>query len=110
MKERAAVFGLDKTTDFKDFKKKYLKAVKKSENRGTMKLGNAEVRQWYTNEVSKILDSIDKSLPIEDQARQAFEARNRIRAEAMNMMAEEATRKKLDIERPNKTFEELIES
>ena len=45
-----------------------------------------------------------------EQAIQAFEARNRIRTEARNMMADEETRKLLDKERPNKTFEELIES
>lgn len=90
---------------------KYFKnPLAKSANSSTMKLGNTEVRKWYIDRVSKITDGIDKTLPIEEQARQAFEARNRIRTEARNMMADEATRKKLEVERPNKTFEELIES
>jgi hypothetical protein len=136
LQERAKYFGLDKTDDLADFKKKYLKAsdqvaleesknvlkstpktikkvdssIEKSSKSGIMKMGNVEVRQWYKDSISKIPDSIDKTLPIADQAQQAFEARNRIRTEARKMMADEATRKKLDKEKPNKTFEELIES
>lgn len=34
LKERAAYFGLDKTADFNDYKKKYLKAAKTVENTG----------------------------------------------------------------------------
>lgn len=36
LKDRAAYFGLDKTENFEDFKKKYLKAVENSENGGKM--------------------------------------------------------------------------
>ena len=113
LKERAAYFGLDKTADFEDYKNKYLKAAKTIENTGKsgiMKKGNTEVRKWYLDSVSRIAASIDRTLPIADQAKQAFEARNRIRTEARNMMADEETRKLLDKERPNKTFEELVES
>lgn len=81
-----------------------------SANGGKKKLDNTAVRKWYISQVEAIKNAIDKSLPIEDQARQAFEARNRIRTEARNMMADEETRKLLDKEKPNKTFEELIES
>lgn len=114
LKERASYFELDKAKNFADFKKKYLKAaakpLEKSSKSSTMKLGNTEVRRWYVDRVSKIAEGIDKSLPMEDQARQAFEARNRLRTEARNMMADEETRKMLDFLRPNKTFEELVES
>ena len=89
---------------------KWNKTLENSKNSSKIKLGNADVRKWYISEVGSIKNSIDKSLPIEEQARQAFEARNRIRTEARNMMADEETRKLLDKERPNKTFEELIES
>ncbi|MGM9587824.1 MAG: hypothetical protein ACI3VA_10100 [Candidatus Limivicinus sp.] len=47
---------------------------------------------------------------MEERAYLAFEARNNIRKEARDLMADEKTRQKLDAERPNKTFEELIES
>ena len=84
--------------------------VEESSQSGIMKMQNTEVRKWYKDSIAKIPDSIDKSFSIEKQARQAFEARNSIRTQARNMMADEETRKKLDKERPNKTFEELIES
>ena len=90
--------------------KYFKKPLEKSSKSSTMKLGNTEVRRWYVDRVSKIAEGIDKSLPMEDQARQAFEARNRLRTEARNMMADEETRKMLDSLRPNKTFEELVES
>jgi hypothetical protein len=73
-------------------------------------MGNQDVRRWYVDKVSKIADGIDKSLPIEQRARQAFEARNAIRTEARDLMLDQETRKKLDREHPNKTFEELVES
>lgn len=91
---------------------KYFKknAIANSGKNGTIKLSNIDVRKKYIEEVSKIKDTIDNNLPIEQQARQAFEARNRIRTEARSLMADEATRTQLEKERPNKTFEELISS
>ena len=79
-------------------------------NSGIMQMDNAAVRKWYVDKVSKITEGIDKSLPIEQQAMEAFKARNAIRTEARNMMSDQETRKLLDKEHPNKTFEELIES
>lgn len=75
-----------------------------------IKLSNTEVRKRYVQAVADIKNNIDSSLPMEEKARKAFEARNRIRTQARDMMADEKTRKQLDIERPNKTFEELIQS
>ena len=63
----------------------------------------------YIQNVSKIKETIDKSLPIEEQARQAFEARNKIRTDAREMMADQETRSQLDKISPNRTFEELIQ-
>jgi len=91
----------------KHFKKQPLENVGES---STIRLSNIDVRKKYIEEVSQIKDSIDPTLPIEEQARQAFESRNRIRTEARELMADEETRKKLDIEKPNKTFEELVTS
>ena len=51
---------------------------------------------------------IDKSLPIEQQARQACELRNQFRTQARNLMANQDERRQLDITDPNKSFEELI--
>lgn len=86
------------------------KSVAKAGDDGIMKLSNKEVRDWYVHEASRIKETIDSSLPIEEQARKAFERRNEIRTKARDMMADEETRKSLDINRPNKTFEELIDS
>ncbi|MBQ3147453.1 MAG: hypothetical protein IJB91_06975 [Oscillospiraceae bacterium] len=83
------------------------------ENQGkdsTIQKDNKAVRQWYHDNVARIKDSIDTNLPLEEQARQAFEARNRLRTEARNRMLDQETRKLLDSKRPNLTIEELIES
>lgn len=113
LKEQAEFFGLDKAESFAQFRTKYLKAaenVEKSGGSGIIKLGNVNARKWYIDKVSKIQDGIDANLPMEERARKAFEERSRIRAEARNMMIDEVARKKLEIERPNKSFEELVES
>lgn len=87
-----------------------VKNVAKVDQSGTIKLSNREVREKYIEAVSNIKNSIDSSLPMEEKAKIAFEARNRIRTQARDMMADKETRKLLDSERPNKTFEELIQS
>lgn len=48
LKERAEYYGLDKTKDFADFKKKYLKAVRKSENSGKMKVPKEHSEAYKT--------------------------------------------------------------
>ncbi len=125
LKDRAEYFGLDKTKGFEDFKQKYLDISKNASYNGSVissahsgiiksgstgKLPNKEVRDWYVSKVSEIKDSIDKSLPLDEQAMQAFNARNELRTTARDMMEDQETRKFLDKNKPNKTFEELIES
>lgn len=73
------------------------------------KLGNKEVRQWYKAHDEKILDLVDKTIPLEQQARQAFEMRNQYRIQARELMKDQVSRKKLDIKHKNRTFEELLE-
>ena len=96
--------------DFVKAINEYNKPLEKVGGSSKIKLSNIDVRKKYIEEVSKIKGTIDNNLPIEQQARQAFEARNRIRTEARSLMADEATRVQLEKERPNKTFEELISS
>lgn len=96
--------------DFVKAINEYNKPFEKIGKSSKIKLSNIDVRKKYIEEVSKIKGTIDNNLPIEQQARQAFEARNRIRTEARSLMADEATRVQLEKERPNKTFEELISS
>ena len=71
---------------------------------------NRKVREWYISSISKIHDSIDQSLPMEEKARQAFEMRNRIKSEARNMMRDQNLRKTLDSSDTKKSFEELVVS
>lgn len=97
-------------SDFVKAINEYNKPLEKIGKSSKIKLSNIDVRKKYIEEVSKIKGTIDNNLPIEQQARQAFEARNRIRTEARSLMADEATRVQLEKERPNKTFEELISS
>ena len=96
--------------DFVKAINEYNKPLEKVGGSSKIKLSNIDVRKKYIEEVSKIKGTIDNNLPIEQQARQAFEARNRIRTEARSLMADEETRVQLEKERPNKTFEELISS
>lgn len=94
-----------------DVVEKYFKKPLENSAKGAIiKADNTTVRRWYIDQVSHITDSIDPSLPIAERARQAFEKRNSIRRQARDMMADEDIRKKLDKERPEKTFEELVES
>ncbi len=79
-------------------------------NSDTIKMNDREVRKWYVENVAHIPDGIDHSLPFEKQARMAFEARNKLRTNARNMMENIEKKEKLDKERPNHTFEELVES
>ena len=81
-----------------------------SANSSKMSLSNEAVRKAYIAEVAKIKDRIDKTLPPEEQAIQAFNARNAIRTEAREKMADAETREFLDKEYPNKSFEELVKS
>ncbi len=71
-------------------------------------LSNVEVRKWYLAHDKTIPDSIDRSLPLEQQARQACELRNQFRTQARNLMADQDARRQLDITDPNKSFEELL--
>lgn len=87
------------------------KNVAKTENSGIIeKKSNREVREWYISEVSNIPNTIDETLPLKEQARQAFEKRNLIRSKAREMMADKEMRNILETEKPNMTFDELIAS
>lgn len=73
------------------------------------KLGDREVRIWYKNQDERIPDLIDRSLPIEEQAKQACNLRNENRTAARDLMENQEERRKLDKTDPNKTFEQLID-
>ena len=107
---RRAVESMKFEVEMEKLRAQKIKDLTNSVKSDTMKADNANVRKWYLDQVSKIVDSIDPTLPIAERAMQAFEARNRIRTEARDRMADQELRKRLDEEYPNKTFEELVES
>lgn len=93
----------------KAFKQKRLDQMDFSEMGGLIrKLGNKEVRSWYKTCDEKIPELIDKSLPLEGQARQACELRNQNRTHARELMKDQEQRKLLDLTDPNKSFDELL--
>ena len=69
------------------------------------KLENKEVRMWYKAHDGKIPDLIDRTQSLEQQARQACELRNNNRSNARELMEDQAYRRRLDKERPNRAFE-----
>ena len=72
------------------------------------KLDSGTVRRWYDYHDKKIYENINEFLPMEEKARIAFELRNTYRTQARKLMADKAERERLEKNRPNKTFEELI--
>lgn len=73
------------------------------------KLSDKAVRKWYIYHDEQIPSLIDKTEPIEEQARQACALRNQNRTNARDLMRDQEKRQKLDLTDPNKSFEELLE-
>lgn len=92
----------------KNVKESSLETLTNNVNSDIMYEDNKRVRQAYVSETSKITENIDKNLPMEEQARQAFEARNAMRLKARDEMIDKETKEYLDKNYPIKTFEELI--
>lgn len=72
------------------------------------KLSDRAVRKWHKYHDEQIPDMLDRSKPLEDQARQACELRNQHRTQARDLMRDQEARKRLDETEPNRTFEELV--
>ncbi|WP_367949498.1 phage minor capsid protein [uncultured Ruminococcus sp.] len=73
------------------------------------KMSDRDARLWYVAHDKNIPDLIDRTKPIEDQARQACDLRNQYRYQARELMADQEKRKKLDITDPIKSFDELMQ-
>ena len=73
------------------------------------KLSNVDARKWYLENEAQIVNRIDKSLSLEEQAKQAFELRNTYRTQARELMADRATAQKLYQEEPNLTWDQVVE-
>lgn len=98
---KSGIISLDKAGR-ESFAKKDYADVK------NLRASNLAVRQWYNYHTAQIPDQIDRSLSIEDQARQAHGLRNTIRRQARDLMADQAARAHLDLTKPNETFEQTL--
>ena len=71
-------------------------------------LSNTEARQWYLLQEKKIAEQIDRSLPIQKQAEQAFNLRNQYRTGARELMSGRTLAEELYKFEPNLTWEEIV--
>ena len=72
-------------------------------------LSNIDARKWYLEQEAKIPDLIHDSLPLEQQARQAFELRNQYRTQARELMSDRQLAESLYVTDPNLTWEQIIQ-
>lgn len=72
------------------------------------KLSDLATRKWYIWHDKNIPNLIDRTKSIEEQAKQAHNLRNTYRTQARDLMINQKERKRLDKDKPNKSFEELI--
>lgn len=70
--------------------------------------GDLETRMWYKSHDENIINLINTSKSIKEQAIQAHELRNKYRAEARLMMKNRSKADQLDIDRPHVGFDELV--
>jgi len=73
-------------------------------------LGARDTRLWYLSQLKQIPNKIDTTLPLEQQARQAFELRNSFKAEARDLMNNRQMADYLDTFEPAKTWEQMIQT
>lgn len=120
------IYGKDIPKSFEDFQKlKYNNSKKweslKAEKIDRIKaleyspklnktLSNFEVRSWYHARMENIPNLIDTTKTIEEQAKQAFDMRNRVKFQAREMMNDVKSRADLDVKSPiNTSFNEKVE-
>ncbi len=72
-------------------------------------MNNREARQWYLDQEEKIPDVIDPNASLDQQARQAFNQRNKIRTTARELMSDRDAAESLYKTDPNKTWEQMID-
>lgn len=91
--------------NYAEFKEKYLQML---QDGVTMNWDNKSVRQWYVNNCNEIINKIDKTASVEQQAKEAFLLRNEYKVQARRLMSDRKAAKKLMDERPLKSFDELL--
>lgn len=68
-------------------------------------LSNLEVRKWYIHHDKNIVNKIDKSLSIKEQAKQAHSLRNKYRMQARKLMKDRELAEYLDVNNSNLPFD-----
>ena len=72
-------------------------------------LDNVTSRQWYLDAEAKIPTLIDRTKPLDQQAKQAFEMRNQFRTQARDAMSDRATAESLMKTDPNMSWEQVVD-
>jgi hypothetical protein len=70
-------------------------------------LSDKEAREWYLKQEAEIPSKIDRTKPLEEQAKQASELRNEARTGAREAMSDREKADKLTREEPNMTWEQV---
>ena len=104
-KKKERIIG---TGNFKIPKSKFLKSEYEDIKELQYSLSNTDVRIWYKAKDADIINKIDRSKSLEDQAKEAFEMRNQYRTQARELMKDQKSRRKLDVKHPNISFEEKL--
>jgi hypothetical protein len=73
-------------------------------------LDNLSTRVWYHKELAKIRSRLDKTLPLEEQAKQASNLRNEIRNVARDLMSDRMTAEALITNLPNRSWDDIVAS
>jgi len=72
-------------------------------------LSDRTARAFYLSEEARIPSLLDRSLPLEGQARQAFEMRNGLRTQARDLMADRQMADFLNRTEPNMTWNQVVD-
>jgi len=75
---------------------------------GIVAPNNIEVRKFYLNQLSKIPNQIDASLPLREQAIQAFNLRNAVKIEARSAMTDQEAAILLNRTDPIPTIQDIV--
>ncbi len=71
-------------------------------------LSNRSARAFYLSEEARIPSLLDSSLPLEGQARQAFEMRNSLRTQSRDLMSDRRLAESLSRTDPNMTWNQVV--
>ncbi|MPM93519.1 hypothetical protein SDC9_140657 [bioreactor metagenome] len=73
-----------------------------------LSLSDIETRRWYLDAEAQIPDLIDRTKPLEQQARQASALRNEVRTQAREAMTNRELANSLFGSKPNMTWDEVV--